>query len=276
MGPRKPSKEISGAKARQLWNQYGFKHPRELDCDVLAFALGLLVIEDKLDTADARLVTDGTKGIIRVNQGIIEPGRKRFAVAHEVGHWLLHRSISQLLACTSDDMADKYKGSVEEIEANIFAAELLMPSALISSVLAKNTLNKKLIETLALECLTSFTATALRCVDLSEDCCAVVFSENGRIRWWRGSCSFEEHFWIVAGQPIPNGTASSKAKLATKSNLVIKEEVARELWVEPRTDYGKDDNEDGDDCENEMPDYFIEEAFADTKYGRVVSILFMP
>jgi hypothetical protein len=42
----------------------------------------------------------------------------QFAVAHDLGHWLLHKNVSQVLACTSEDMVAKYKASPPEIEAN--------------------------------------------------------------------------------------------------------------------------------------------------------------
>jgi hypothetical protein len=42
----------------------------------------------------------------RLKESLRRP--KRFALAHELGHWLLHRNISQVLACTSENMVAKY------------------------------------------------------------------------------------------------------------------------------------------------------------------------
>ena len=64
-------------------------------------------------------------------------GRKRFAIAHEIGHWILHRDISQINACTDADMIDRYKASVPEVEASSFAAELLMPQAAFAPLLKR-------------------------------------------------------------------------------------------------------------------------------------------
>src|SRR5262245_59118721 len=113
-------------RAAKLWARYGFATPDDLVLEDLAFALGVVVLEGRLDSADARLIRRGQKGLIRVKEDIPEPGRKRFAVAHEIGHWELHQAVSQVLSCTSEDMVAQYKASPPEIEANYFAAELLM------------------------------------------------------------------------------------------------------------------------------------------------------
>ena len=87
-------------------------------------ALGVLVLEAPLVKADARLIRKGPRGLVRVKHDIPEPGRKRFAVAHELGHWLLHKEQSQVNSCTDQNMVIKYKASAPEVEANYFAAEL--------------------------------------------------------------------------------------------------------------------------------------------------------
>lgn len=78
--------------------------------------------------------------IIVVNEDDAEV-RQRFTIAHELGHLLLHRYTT-----THADSGFKVRfrdqassaGSVrEEIEANQFAAELLMPEDLVSSYLER-------------------------------------------------------------------------------------------------------------------------------------------
>ena len=76
------------------------------------------------------------QGLIRVRQDIPEVGRKRFAVGHEIGHWILHEKISQFLACTTEDLAATYKNSDPELEANYFSSELLMPERLFAASIA--------------------------------------------------------------------------------------------------------------------------------------------
>ena len=201
----KPSKVLAAGAAIKLWKLYRFPSARELVLEDLALALGVLVIEDRLDTAEARLVRNGPRGLLRVNEAIPERGRKRFAIAHEIGHWILHRDSSQLNICNNADMIAQYKASATEVEASFFAAELLMPQAAFAPLLRRVRPSFRLISELATEFDTSLTATAIRCVEVTDDYCAVVASEGGTIRWWKGSERFEERFWIHAGAAASGG-----------------------------------------------------------------------
>ena len=80
----RPSPVIAHSKASSIWNLYGLTSPGELVLEDIALAMGVLVIEGRLDGADARLLRKGSKGIIRVKESIPERGRKRFAIAHEL------------------------------------------------------------------------------------------------------------------------------------------------------------------------------------------------
>lgn len=72
--------------------------------------------------------------------------RKRFTVAHELGHFLLHRNrISNRLV--DDKMYRSGLGNTKEAEANKLAAELLMPGRLIQQLRAEGIKN---VEDLAL------------------------------------------------------------------------------------------------------------------------------
>ena len=85
-------------------------------------------------------VKDGTP-IIGVN-AIHHPNRQRFTIAHECGHLVLHRA-----QVTKEVHVDKgfpmlmrdavSAGGVDamEVEANLFAAELLMPESLLTEAL---------------------------------------------------------------------------------------------------------------------------------------------
>jgi len=78
---------------------------------------------------------DGSgKAIIGINEDH-HKNRKRFTIAHEIGHFLLHAGREIYIdECSKSGLrislrdGDSSKGTeTEEIEANVFAAELLMP-----------------------------------------------------------------------------------------------------------------------------------------------------
>jgi predicted transcriptional regulator len=63
--------------------------------------------------------------------------RQRFTLAHEIGHYLLHRE--HIGDGISDDILYRSKlSSNQEIEANRFAAELLMPRNIIKKIIEEN------------------------------------------------------------------------------------------------------------------------------------------
>ncbi len=61
------------------------------------------------------------------------PPRRRFTIAHEIGHWRLHRGSEAAVYCrhSAIDSEDASPLPTPEEEANAFAAALLMPAALI-------------------------------------------------------------------------------------------------------------------------------------------------
>ena len=62
------------------------------------------------------------------------PGRRRFTIGHELGHWVMHREPGQQsLFCRHSEIDEEEKDRSKEIEreANAFAAALTMPAHLI-------------------------------------------------------------------------------------------------------------------------------------------------
>lgn len=197
-----PNSRVARAAAHRLWQIYGFDDIRDLDLENLALAEGVLVVESPLESADAWLVRNDRRGIIRIRASIPEPGRKRFAIAHELGHWFLHKHVSQLFACTSEDLAARYRGSPIEIEANNFASELLMPTALFAARAQQSPPTIRCLVQLAAEFQTSFTATAIRYIDCSDTPCAVVCSREGLVHWWMASRSFASYCGSTGGKHL--------------------------------------------------------------------------
>ena len=76
------------------------------------------------------LFRDETQIIIGVNS-LHHPNRQRFTIAHELGHLLLHRGkevhIDRIYRVNLRNAVSSQATNHEEIEANRFAAELLMP-----------------------------------------------------------------------------------------------------------------------------------------------------
>jgi Zn-dependent peptidase ImmA (M78 family) len=196
----KPNLTRARFTADKLIKRFAITRPEGIALEDIAMTLGILVIDDHLDGAEARLLRKGEKGIIRVKADIPEIGRRRFAIAHEIGHWELHRDLSQWALCSETDVLG-YSGSPPEIEANAFASGLLMPTSLFRPLCEKAEPDLKLIQALADDFNTTLTATALRFIEECRETCLVVFSENGCVRWWRTGNRHTD-IWIEPRQTL--------------------------------------------------------------------------
>ena len=96
-------------------------------------------------------IGDGLKAII-YNDNIVEAGRKNFTIAHELGHYSLHANNSDL-KCSINDLNNfgdiPPHGENIEREANVFAANLLMPGIDVGRQLQGKRIDLRLIERLS-------------------------------------------------------------------------------------------------------------------------------
>jgi hypothetical protein len=168
--------------AWKLTQDYCLDTPGPTPVEDIAMDHGVVCLEANLTGCLARLVRKGGRGIIRTKMSIREPGRKRFAIAHELGHWFLHEAESQYFICTAEQMRE-YKGSPLEVEANIFASELLMPTFLFRPLAQDAAPCLDSISTLSGKFVTSLTATGMKFVDLNRHECVLVLSTDGKVTW---------------------------------------------------------------------------------------------
>lgn len=201
--------------AFRLTREYAIEHPREIDLEAIAEDKGVTVIDGPLHGLEARLLRRRDKGIIRVRAGIPEVGRRRFAIAHELGHWLLHAGVSQLFLCTSENLRD-YRNHPVEIEANMLAAEFLMPTRLFQQSIKQKDPTIENMMACAEEYRTSLTSTAIRFTELSVHRTIIVLSNAGYIKWWRPKL-YGSHPWIQTGMPLHS---ESLAKYCTEADRI--------------------------------------------------------
>jgi Zn-dependent peptidase ImmA (M78 family) len=190
------------AKSFGLLSRFGIEQ-KNFDIDDLAYALGIEVKDGGIASGDAWIIrhADGT-GTIRLNAAVTSPQRRRFSIAHELGHWELHPNLSQGYLCTGQNLRD-YGQSAEEAEANWFAATLLMPKFLIPDQVFKQDPDFEFIFKLANEFQTSFTAAARRFVELSRQPIVLVASSTARVLWIARSRS-AEYLFVPPGQAVPH------------------------------------------------------------------------
>jgi len=113
--------------AQKLLKRFGATVP--VDVYTMAQELGVAVVEESLDdSVSGFLVVKNDKGIIAVNKNH-HTNRRRFSIAHELGHFVLHRKQAKLFVTNVYYRNGSSEKGVDpkEIQANAFAAALLMP-----------------------------------------------------------------------------------------------------------------------------------------------------
>ncbi len=168
--------------ATRLVNEYAIRAPSEIDVEAIALDQGLYVTNGPLPGSWARLLRKGSGGVIRVSSSIELEGQRRFCIAHEIGHFLLHGDKNQIELCSSEDVLANYARRAEEPEANAFAGELLMPEAIFRESLSQNELTLSGLDAVSVAFGTTISATIHRVVDVAVHVCALVRSEKGRLR----------------------------------------------------------------------------------------------
>ncbi|WP_241301417.1 ImmA/IrrE family metallo-endopeptidase [Burkholderia stabilis] len=114
-----------GERAEALISEFGISSPSELDVEAIACDAGMDVRYESLDGCEATLVGFKNQAIATIRPSG-NRGRERFSVAHELGHWNMHRGKS--FRCRVDDQsANLASDAPREKEADSYAAHLLMP-----------------------------------------------------------------------------------------------------------------------------------------------------
>lgn len=117
--------------AARLLQEIGMTDER-IPVEHIAKQLGVEVIHDEsLDKIAGMLIRRGGRTVIAVN-GNDPAQRRRFTIAHELGHLRLHPGrelfLDHSFRVNFRDENSSTATRLEEIQANAFAAELLMPS----------------------------------------------------------------------------------------------------------------------------------------------------
>jgi hypothetical protein len=191
----------------------------------IAIQIGLSLEEIDADSFDGALlrVAGAPIGTIVLNSNIREPGRRLFTIAHEIGHYVLPNQQNHTGTCTKESVSNwgSYLADFE-LEANRFAAEILMPEEELTSVLNREP-SVDSVEELSLKFGTTLTAAGYRLVELTSYRIAMVWSVKSRAKWYKASAEFDRAIKLgsldqgtiasdlFAGQYPSNGPQSVRA-----------------------------------------------------------------
>ena len=194
--------------ADYILDKYYIQNPAEIPFQDLLGAENVFYQERELNGCLGNMIRQKSKGIITISSSIGYEKQKRFVTAHELGHWLMHKDVPNFNCDDNKLYMWHGNGSKYEVEANTFAAELLMPTMLFKSECQKKEFSSELILNLASTFQTSITATSFRFSDIGNESIMVVYSKGRRVRWYKPSDDFAFSFYENKFQ-VPSNSLTS-------------------------------------------------------------------
>src|SRR5437870_4302042 len=123
--PSSERKAIAVAKADDLLNELHIREPDEIDVERIAIFKGAEVRYAPLQGMDGCLVRKGHSAVITIRSSLKYEGKRRFVIAHELGHFLLHLRTGQIETVDKQQVNNwSAAQETEEHEAILLAAEL--------------------------------------------------------------------------------------------------------------------------------------------------------
>src|SRR6202030_1899881 len=116
--------------AERILHALGITEPQDIDLEAIAWTQGAVVKYRPLEKCEARFIGSSRKAVISVNSRSPKR-RRRFSLAHELGHWHHHRG--RMLFCDKHDIGN-FAGSAldPEMQADAFASDLILPNFLLT------------------------------------------------------------------------------------------------------------------------------------------------
>lgn len=167
------------------------------------------------------------------NSAIEVPGRIRFTMAHELGHYILHRQNGNTFECSEADLLQwESVEKRQEAEADVFASYLLMPIDDFRRSIGSDSVDLHILDDCARRYGVSLTAAILKWLEFTEQRAVLVMSTEGYMLWARSSQSalHSGAYFRTRNVTVPIPTGS----LAASSESVIREkqgvELAARIW----------------------------------------------
>ncbi len=149
----------------------------------------------------------GEWGIL-YNSSIRSRGRQNFTLAHEFGHYLLHRAeLAAGRECSGRDMGEWHNGrqrtrnEIVEAEANSFASYLLMPLDDFRGRIEGRTIDIDTMTALAEQYDVSLTAAILKWLSITGQRAMIVVGKDGFMDWaWSSEALLRSRIYYAARQ----------------------------------------------------------------------------
>ena len=246
--------------AQKLLSEFGLEDLTDISLEDVISARDIILQEKSLINSDGRIVFGKHKAIITINSDIEFPGKRRFTLAHELGHYEMHRK-TIVIHNDTDATLEYFKNGHQETEANQFATELLMPSYRFADYCSGKVFSPDLLRNLSNKFSTSITSVAYRYLELGQHPIFLFYSHNNKVKYWKNSSDY--YIKVKENTKLPPPSDSVAAEFFDDGTIYRKEEskqkISKSTWFEL--------SEDDEDTE------FYEYCIITPKYNTVLSIV---
>ncbi|WP_417857799.1 ImmA/IrrE family metallo-endopeptidase [Xanthomarina gelatinilytica] len=257
-------------KAKELLEEIGLDDITYMPMDLFVSALGATLIEEPLKNSDGKIIRGNTKTLIKINSEILYEEKKRFTIAHEVGHYLLHDKLDLAVHNENSNTLNWFqnieqqaKKGIQEYEANDFASELLMPEIIFRKFIEYKSFSPSLIKEISIRFKTSLTSVVYRLITLDVFPLLVVFISDGVVRYWRKSSDLKGWLKDVTKLSPPEDSVAKEYIDADYDFIYKGEEKAQE--IERSTWFKLYENQEDSD--------FMEYCIPTKQYKTIISII---
>ena len=137
--------------------------------------------------------------------GKSRPERQRFTIAHELGHFIMHRAQRQRFNCDKQSVHTGIETLRDiEREADDFASNLLMPGDLLRDWIANQRIDFRVLGDIAQRFQVSLEALCIRYIKFTTERAILVYWDNGYMKYeWRSGSAVKTRAKIRRnGEPV--------------------------------------------------------------------------
>lgn len=258
----------SAVAAASLLESCGLDDVIDFPLDLLASGLGITLIEKPLENCDGRIIFGKTKTLVELNSEIEFEEKKRFTLAHEIGHFILHKNIeihndNEGTTTWFSNKESQAKAGKQENEANEFASELLMPTNLFQEKIKGKPFSPELLRTLSQFFKTSITSVIFRFFELGNHDICIFHTHNNTVKYWKRPEGYP--YFIIDRTRLAPPEDSVAAEFFDKGKIYPTNLSKRPIWKSTWFDI-----KDGED-ENRYK--FFEYCIVNKRYNTVLSVV---
>lgn len=160
--------------------------------------------------------------------------RQRFTIAHELGHFILHRNNQAAFNCSTESIYSGSEGLAQmEREADDFASNLLMPGNLLRQRLDGQEVDFYLLSDLAREFGVSLEAMCIRFVKYTTLRAVLIHWDNGFMKYqWRSQSAVRTKVFLRKSsdpQEPPRDTLAAEEEIVQEWSGI---EISANVWCQ--------------------------------------------